>query len=401
MRIVLVVTGSIAAYKSCEILRLCQKQGHSVQVVMTAGAQQFITPLTLAALSQHPVYTDLFSLQDESTMGHIRLAREVDAVLIAPASADFLGKMALGLADDLAGAILLATTAPVWVAPAMNPAMYAHLAVQGHLATLTQRGVTVIPPAVGEAACGEEGQGRMADPETIVGGLCPALPLRGKTVLLTVGATREPLDPVRFLSNASSGQMGYALAAAAAARGADVVVLEAATTAPRPVSPRIRTIKTPTAQAMWDAALQVIQAQPQPFDYAFAVAAVADYRCPQVAPQKHPKTDTLTLSLVPTVDVLAHLGALSPEQRPRCVVGFAAQTEDTLAQAKAKRIAKRCDILLANTHTPQAPAFDSPDNALTAITNTQTIPFPRQPKETLAHQVWDWILGEGGVGGGA
>jgi phosphopantothenoylcysteine decarboxylase/phosphopantothenate--cysteine ligase len=226
------------------------------------------------------------------------------------------------------------------------------------------------------------------------------LPLRGKTVLLTVGATREPLDPVRFLSNASSGQMGYALAAAAAARGADVVVLEAATTAPRPVSPRIRTIKTPTAQAMWDAALQVIQAQPQPFDYAFAVAAVADYWCPQVAPQKHPKTDTLTLNLVPTVDVLAHLGALSPEQRPRCVVGFAAQTEDTLAQAKAKRIAKRCDILLANTHTPQAPAFDSPDNALTAITNTQTVPFPRQPKETLAHQVWDWILGEGGVGRG-
>jgi phosphopantothenoylcysteine decarboxylase/phosphopantothenate--cysteine ligase len=394
MRVLLIITGSVAAYKACEVLRLLQKQGHSVQVIMTSGAQQFISPLTLSALSGHPVYTDLFSLTDEATMGHIRLAREADVVLVAPASADFLATMAMGAADDLARAVLLATTAPVWVAPAMNPAMYAHAATQANIETLKKRGISVIEPAVGEAACGEEGQGRMAEPETIVGALLAPLTLTGKSVLLTVGATREPLDPVRFLSNASSGQMGYALAAAAAERGAEVVILEGFTTAPRPTSPRIHYIKTPTAEAMRSAALAQIQNRPQPFDYCLAVAAVADYRCEDVCSGKRPKTNPLTLTLVPTVDVLATLAALPAGQRPRCVIGFAAQTEDTLAKAAAKRIQKNCDIILANTHTPDAPAFDSPDNALTLITEHHEIPFPRQSKESLASMVWDQVTGD-------
>ena len=396
MRVLLIITGSVAAYKACEVLRLLQKQGHSVQVIMTSGAQQFISPLTLSALSGHPVYTDLFSLTDEATMGHIRLAREADVVLVAPASADFLATMAMGAADDLARAVLLATTAPVWVAPAMNPAMYAHAATQANIETLKKRGVSVIEPAVGEAACGEEGQGRMAEPETLVGVLLAPLTLTGKTVLLTVGATREPLDPVRFLSNASSGQMGYALAAAAAERGAEVVVLEGFTTATRPTSPRIQDIKTPTAEAMRSAALAQIQNRPQPFDYCLAVAAVADYRCQDIPSGKRPKANPLTLTLIPTVDVLATIAALPAGQRPQCVIGFAAQTEDTLAKAAAKRIQKNCDIILANTHTPDAPAFDSPENALTLITEHHEIPFPRQSKESLARVVWDQVTGDSG-----
>ena len=293
---------------------------------MTKGATQFLQPLTVSALTQNHVYGELFSLTDESDMGHIRLARDADAVLVAPASADFMAKIAMGIADDLASTVILATQAPIWIAPAMNPQMYANAATQHNITVLQNRGINIIPPDTGEAACGEHGIGRMSDPQQIIDIITKkSHPLNNKIILLTVGATREAIDPIRFISNGSSGQMGYAMALVAAQMGAKVTVLEAHTSHPRPVHHNITFEKTSSAEEMLNASLY--HTKNTMFDYAVFVAAVADFTPENYSPQKLDKQKLSQISLRHTVDILNKIATLPTQQRPKKVIGFAAQTD--------------------------------------------------------------------------
>ena len=361
LKVLLGVTGGIAAYKSAELVRRLREQGAEVQVVMTEGAQHFVGVATFQALSGRPVRTDLWDTAAEAAMGHIELARWADRVVIAPASADFLARLAHGMANDLLTTLCLATDAPISVAPAMNRLMWANAATQANVATLRSRGVTIIGPAEGEQACGETGAGRMVEPAEILAALLPrpaAVPgaLAGRKVLITAGPTRERIDPVRFITNRSSGKMGYAVAAAARDAGAEVVIVSGPVNVPTPGG--VRRIDVETAEQM----LEAVRAELAGTDIFIAAAAVSDYRPVQAAAEKIKKTsDSLMLALSRTTDILATVAANTP--RP-FVVGFAAETQNVERNALIKLEGKRLDMIAANQVGDRL-AFDCDDNALT------------------------------------
>jgi phosphopantothenoylcysteine decarboxylase/phosphopantothenate--cysteine ligase len=345
-RVLLVIAGGIAAYKSLDLIRRLRERGIAVRVVMTAAAQRFVTPLAAATLSGAPASTELFSLTEESEMGHLRLAQEVDLVVVAPATADLLAKMATGLADDLASTALLATTKPILVAPAMNVRMWGHAATQANLKTLEGRGIHRVGPASGPLAENESGMGRMVEPLEIVAAVEQLLEagtaLKGRRALVTSGPTREPIDPVRYITNTSSGKQGHAIAAALARLGADTVLVSGPTAEPDPVG--VRVVHVTTAREMLAACEAAL-----PADIAVCTAAVADWRV-EAAPQKlkkEPGGGPPVLTLVENPDILATLSHAG-NRRPRLVVGFAAETEAIVEHARAKRLRKGCDWILAN-----------------------------------------------------
>ena len=358
-RILLGVTGGIAAYKSPDLVRRLRERGAEVQVVMTEGAKQFVTPLTFQAVSGRDVRDSLWDATAEAAMGHIELARWADAVLVAPATAEFLARLAQGRADDLLATLCVATSAPVHVAPAMNQQMWANAATQANVATLRARGVSVLGPASGEQACGETGDGRMLEPAElaalVMDSLSAARPLAGCKVVVTAGPTRERIDPVRYISNRSSGKMGYAVAQAAREAGADVVLVSGPVSLPAPAG--VTRVPVESAQQMHDA----VHAALEGADIYIGAAAVVDYRPAAVAGQKIKKySDTMTLELVRAPDILASVAAL--EHRP-FVVGFAAETQDVERNARAKLECKRLDLIAAN-QVGDGIAFDRDDNAL-------------------------------------
>jgi phosphopantothenoylcysteine decarboxylase / phosphopantothenate---cysteine ligase len=342
--VLLIVSGGIAAYKSLELVRLLTKADYGVSAVLTRAGAQFVTPLSLQALTGAKVYEDLFSLTDESEMGHIELSRAADLVVVTPASADILAKMAAGLADDLATTLLLATDKRVLVAPAMNVRMWQHAATVANMKLLAARGVLVVPPEEGPMACGEFGPGRLAEPPVIFAAIEAAFghagPLAGKHAIVTSGPTHEPIDPVRYIANRSSGKQGHAIAASLAALGARVTLVSGPVTLPDP--PAVTTVHIETAAQM----LAAVEAA-LPADIAVCAAAVGDWRV-EVAAQKLKKgAHAPTLQLSETPDILARLSASGP-QRPRLVVGFAAETENLDTYAQAKRARKKCDWIVAN-----------------------------------------------------
>ena len=359
-RILLGVTGGIAAYKSPDLVRRLRERGAEVQVVMTEGAKQFVTPLTFQAVSGREVRDSLWDAAAEAAMGHIELARWADAVLVAPATAEFLSKLTHGRADDLLTTLCLATEAPVHVAPAMNRQMWANAATQSNVATLRQRGFAIHGPATGEQACGETGEGRMLEPAElaalVLDSLEAARPLAGTKVVITAGPTREPIDPVRFVSNRSSGKMGYAVAQAAREAGAEVVLISGPVSLPAP--PGVVRVMVETAQEMYDA----VHAAIGDADLYIGAAAIADYRPAAVAPGKIKKrADTMTLEMVKAPDILASVAAL--EKRRPFVVGFAAETQDLEQNALAKLQGKRLDLIAAN-RVGEGLAFDQDENSL-------------------------------------
>lgn len=384
-RILLIVGGGIAAYKACELIRLLRGRGHGVRCVLTDGGAQFVTPMTLAALSEQPVHTSLWDLKDEAEMGHIQLSRQADLVVVAPATADLLARMAAGMADDLATTLLLATDKPVLAVPAMNVRMWQHAATAANVATLRGRGVTVLDPDEGAMACGEFGPGRLPEPPAIVAAIeAMATPapqsLAGRHVLVTAGPTHEAIDPVRYLANRSSGKQGFAIAAACAARGAQVTLIAGPVTLPTP--PGVTRIDVESARDMANAVAQAL-----PADAAVMVAAVADWQV-EAAPSKLKKGDgPPTLTLLPNPDILAMLGR-SP-RRPRLLVGFAAETDDVLAHATAKRSAKNADWIVANDVSGDVMGGDR--NAVHLVTADGVERWPDAPKTDIAARLADRI----------
>ncbi|KFI21370.1 bifunctional phosphopantothenoylcysteine decarboxylase/phosphopantothenate--cysteine ligase CoaBC [Nitrosococcus oceani] len=377
-RILLGISGSIAAYKGADLVRRLRELGAEVQVVMTATAQGFVTPLTFQALSGKPVHTDLMDPAQEAAMGHIALARWADLLLVAPASADCLARLAQGQANDLLTAICLATTAPLAVAPSMNQQMWQALATQENMAVLCRRGVQVWGPAKGKQACGEQGPGRMLEPHELIGAAAKLLTepfLAGRSVLITAGPTREFWDPVRFLSNRSSGKMGYALAAAVAEAGAQVTLISGPVALDVP--PGVHRIQVESAQQMCDATL----AQVAVMDILIACAAVADYRPTKQAAQKIKKTDQgLTLALERTTDILEQLANLADKP---FIVGFAAETERLEINAYRKLKLKGLDMIAANW-VQGGQGFEADDNALTVLWPGGKVELPRTSKTQLA-----------------
>ena len=342
-RILLIVGGGIAAYKACELVRLIRKAGGSVRCVLTAGGAQFVTPMTLAALSEQPVHTSLWDLKDEVEMGHIQLSREADLILVCPATADLLAKMAAGIADDLATTLLLATDKKVLAAPAMNVRMWQHEATKRNVARLRADGVAIVEPDEGEMACGEYGPGRLPEPEAILAAIEAALggpgPLAGRHVIVTAGPTHEPIDPVRVIANRSSGKQGFAIAAALARSGARVTLVAGPVALDTPAG--VARINVETARQMDEAVAAAL-----PADAAVLVAAVADWRV-EPAPAKLKKEGgPPALDWQRTPDILANLAGRT--DRPKLLIGFAAETDDVEAEAAAKRGRKGCDWILAN-----------------------------------------------------
>jgi phosphopantothenoylcysteine decarboxylase/phosphopantothenate--cysteine ligase len=360
-RVLLGVTGGIAAYKSADLVRRLKQAGAEVRVVMSHSAEQFITTTTLQALSGNPVRTSLWDESAEAAMSHIELARWASKVLVAPASADFIARLASGQAGDLLSTLCLATTAPLYVAPAMNQAMWANLATAENKALLQQRGVHLLGPASGEQACGEIGEGRMLEPADIVAALSGApKPLTGKKFLITAGPSYEDIDPVRFIGNRSSGKMGFALAQAASEQGAEVVLVAGPVVLPTPRG--VRRVDARSAQQMLDA----VMAELHGVDVFIAAAAVADYRPKQVSAQKIKKSDShFMLELERTTDILATVSASSG--RPQTVVGFAAETERLEEYALGKLAAKNLDFIAANDVSDASIGFESENNALTVF----------------------------------
>lgn len=364
-RILVGVAGGIAAYKAVTLVRRLRDAGAEVRVVMTESATQFVTPLSFQAVCGHPVRTALFDPDAEAGMDHIALARWADRVVVAPATADLMARMAQGLADDLLTTLLLATTAPVAIAPAMNRQMWAHPATRANLALLRDRGVAVIGPDEGGQACGETGAGRMTEPEVIAVAVMASLHpmssldglLTGRRVVVTAGGTREPIDPVRFIANRSSGRMGFALAEAARQAGADVVLIAGPSTLETPAG--VTRIDVETAAQMQAA----VESQAS-LDIYIGAAAVADYRVDEPAAQKRKKdADEITLTLKRNPDIIAAVAQRKPKP---FVVGFAAETENLVAYASAKRVAKGMDLICANPVGDDI-GFDRPDNAATLI----------------------------------
>lgn len=386
-QILLIVSGGIAAYKAAVLVRRLKDAGASVVPVLTKGGAQFITPLTLSALAESPVYEDLFSLKDEAEMGHIRLAREADLILVAPASADLIGKMANGLADDLASTTLLAADGPVAIAPSMNPVMWANPATQANVATLMQRGVQVWGPADGDMACGEIGTGRFEEPEDLVEravAFFAPKPLAGKTALVTSGPTHEPVDPVRVMANRSSGQQGQAIASALAAAGATVTLISGPVNLPEPIG--VQVVKVQTADEMLAAAQAAL-----PADIAVFAAAVADWKPKTSAPEKLKKTageNELSMSFVKNPDILATLA--KAENRPGLVVGFAAETENVVENAKSKLTRKNADWILANDVSEGA-VFGERTNTITLVSAQGAEDWPKLTKDQVAARLVEKI----------
>jgi phosphopantothenoylcysteine decarboxylase/phosphopantothenate--cysteine ligase len=385
-RILLIVGGGIAAYKAAELIRLLKARGHAVRCVMTEAAHHFVTPMTLAALSEDKVYTTLWDLKDEAEMGHIQLSREADLIVVAPATADLMARMAGGLANDLATTLLLATDKPVLVAPAMNVRMWEHAATVRNVAQLRADGVTVMQPDEGAMACGEYGPGRLPEPPAILAAieamLAPAPPRRlvGRHVLVTAGPTHEPIDPVRYIANRSSGKQGFAIAAALAKLGARVTLVAGPVTLPTPAD--VDRIDVETAYEMADAVARAL-----PADAAVMVAAVADWHVDAV-PQKIKKGDEApTLALSENPDILATL-ARSPD-RPRLLVGFAAETETVIEHAIAKRIRKGADWIVANDVSGDV--MGGASNTVHLVTQGGVESWERLPKDEVAVRLADRI----------
>lgn len=382
MHVLVGVTGGIAAYKSAELVRRLRDRGAEVQVVMTRGAAQFVTPLTFQALSGRPVRSDLWDEAAEAAMGHIELARWADRILVAPATADFIARLAHGLADDLLTTLCLATDAPISVAPAMNRLMWANPATQANTALLRTRGIAILGPGEGDQACGETGPGRMLEPAALLDALWPADDvggaLAGRKVLVTAGPTRERIDPVRFITNRSSGKMGYAVAEAARDAGAEVVIVSGPVNVCTPRG--VRRVDVETAEQMMDAVNQHLPGT----DIFIASAAVSDYRPAQVALEKIKKTsDTMLLALSRTPDILATVAA--GKSRP-FVVGFAAETQNVERNALAKLENKRLDMIAAN-QVGDGLAFDCDENALTVYWPGGKQELARAGKRELAAQL--------------
>lgn len=381
--VLLGVTGGIAAYKSAELIRRLQDAGAIVQVVMTPAAQEFITPLTLQALSGYPVHTTLLDPEAEAGMGHIQLARWADAILVAPASADFIARLAQGLGNDLLTTLCLASRAPIAIAPAMNQGMWHNCATQENLDLLATRGIHQFGPASGLQACGDVGVGRMLDiPELVqsTAQLFETGVLAGKHVVITAGPTREALDPVRYLSNHSSGKMGYALAEAAAEAGAKTFLISGPTQLPTP--DRVTRIDVVTANDMLTAAQQYAQDA----DVFIGAAAVADYRPQAIATQKIKKTndDNLTLTLVKNPDIIATIAQMP--NRP-LMVGFAAESENLVEYARAKLIRKNLDLVVANNISEAGIGFNSDNNAVTLVDHQGETALNTQSKRVLAREL--------------
>ncbi|MCX2560427.1 bifunctional phosphopantothenoylcysteine decarboxylase/phosphopantothenate--cysteine ligase CoaBC [Acetobacter farinalis] len=392
--VLLIVSGSIAAFKAPELVRLLGADGIQVRCVLTQGGSQFVTPLTLQALSGNPVHTDLFSLTAEQEMGHIALSRSADLLLVCPASANLLARMAGGLADDLASTLLLATDTPVMVAPGMNVRMWEHAATQANIRTLKERGVQVLGPVSGPMACGEFGPGRMVEPTDVRDSVLAffrqqarqAGRLAGKSFLVTAGPTHEPLDPVRYLANRSSGRQGYALAESLADLGADVTLVSGPTGLRAPAGVTVSFCET--ARQMRDLALNAVQAHR--FDAAICTAAVADWRPAVMQDQKIKKTgrddQPAPLALIPNPDILAELSELSPF-RPSLVVGFAAETEKVEAHARAKLERKGCNWIVANDVGAGSDVMGGPDNQVILMTQDTVEHWPRLSKEEVARRL--------------
>ncbi|MFT5797438.1 MAG: phosphopantothenoylcysteine decarboxylase/phosphopantothenate--cysteine ligase [Candidatus Azotimanducaceae bacterium] len=383
-RILLIIGGGIAAFKSLDLIRRLRERGADVTPILTRSGTEFVTPLSVAALSGSKVYTDLFDLTDEAEMGHIQLSRSADLIVVAPATADLMAKMAQGLANDLASTLLLATDTPVLVAPAMNVRMWQHPATQRNIATLKGDGVTFIGPNDGDMACGEFGPGRMSEPLEIVAAVEAKLangPLKGKRVLITSGPTHEPIDPVRYIANRSSGAQGTALANALSALGADVVFV----TGPADVAPPegVEVIAVQTAQQM----LEAVQAA-LPADVAIFAAAVADWRVEGASDRKLKKSkDGLpTLSFAENPDILAHVAQLTTG-RPPLVIGFAAETNDVKANATAKRKRKGCDWIVANDVSPETGIMGGSENAVSLISDAGVEDWPRMSKDNVSRKL--------------
>jgi phosphopantothenoylcysteine decarboxylase/phosphopantothenate--cysteine ligase len=384
------VCGGIGAYKSVEVVRGLQKLGHDVVAVMTRSARKFVGELTFEAITRHRVLTSQFEPGANADIEHIALASSIDLLIVAPATANILGKFANGIADDFLTSLYLATTAPVLVAPAMNTNMLAHAAVQQNLETLAGRGTYFVEPGAGYLACGWTGKGRLAEPADIVRAaellLTPSGPLRGKTVIVTAGPTREAIDPVRFVGNRSSGRMGYALAGAARARGAHVVLISGPTEIQPPAG--VELIRVTTAAEMRDA----VAPRAKDADVVIMAAAVADY-APAAAPQQkiHKDSDTLTLSLVRTPDILAELGAERAAGERPLLVGFAAETTDVVARARRKQREKKVDLVVANDVSRTDAGFEVDTNEVTLVSADGEETLPLQSKSAIAAQVMQRI----------
>lgn len=390
-RILLVIGGGVAAYKTLELIRRLREQGARVRAVLTAAGKQFVTPLSVASLAGSPVFDDLFSLTDETEIGHIQISREADLVVVAPATADLLAKMAQGHADDLASTLLLATDKKILVAPAMNLRMWLHPATRRNVALLRGDGVIFVGPEDGDMACGEYGPGRMSEPAAILAAIDAALRgdttiplpggvlgLAGRRVVVTSGPTHEPIDPVRYLGNRSSGKQGHAIAAAAARAGAEVVLVSGPVELQDP--PGVATRHVSTAAEM----LAAVEAA-MPADIFIAAAAVSDWRVGEIAAQKLKKGGAPTaLPLVENPDILALL-AQRQDARPRLVVGFAAETENLLDNAQAKLARKNCDVIVANDVGDKAAGvMGEEENQVTIVTRGGTQTWPRLRKEHVA-----------------
>ncbi|MGI9395157.1 MAG: bifunctional phosphopantothenoylcysteine decarboxylase/phosphopantothenate--cysteine ligase CoaBC [Boseongicola sp.] len=384
-RILLIIGGGIAAYKSLELIRLIKKAGGTVTPVLTGAAEEFVTPLSVSALSGDKPYTDLFDLTDEAEMGHIELSRSADLVVVAPATADLLAKMAGGHANDLASTILMATDTPVLVAPAMNVRMWLHPANQRNIATLEADGISRIGPDEGDMACGEYGPGRMAEPAAIFDAIGAQLadgPLKGRRAIVTSGPTHEPIDPVRYLANRSSGTQGAAIAAALSALGAEVIFVTGPAITPPPAG--VEVVKVETAEQML-AAVDSVTA----VDVAVFSAAVADWRVSSASTAKLKKDGSGSppaLELSENPDILATT-AQRKENRPELVIGFAAETDDVVANATAKRTRKGCDWIVANDVSPETGIMGGDENAVTIIDESGAEAWPRMSKDQVAKKL--------------
>ena len=383
-RILLIIGGGIAAYKSLALIRLLRRAGADVTPVLTRSGAEFVTPLSVSALAGEKVYSALFDLTDEAEMGHIQLSRTADLIVIAPATADLMAKLATGRADDLASTLLLATDTPVLIAPAMNVRMWQHPATRRNLAQLLADGVQIVGPDEGEMACGEYGPGRMAEPEAILAAIAKVLlggPLSGKHILITSGPTHEPIDPVRFIANRSSGAQGAALAAALRDLGARVSFITGPASVPPPAG--VQVIRVETAREMQAAVEAAL-----PADAAILAAAVADWRVVNASGSKLKKDGSgqpPALQFVENPDILANLCRAA--NRPPLVVGFAAETENLLAHASAKRLRKGCDWIVANDVSPATGIMGGAENAVTLITARGTEVWSRMAKSAVAAEL--------------
>ncbi len=385
-KLLLIVAGGIAAYKTLELVRRLRERGCAVRALLTEAGAQFVTPLSLQALTEDKVYDRLFSLTDESEMGHIQLSRDADLLVVAPATADLLAKMAAGLADDLASTVLLATDKPVLAAPAMNVRMWRHPATRANLETLRARGLLTVGPNEGDMACGEYGPGRMAEPAEILVAIETALrgagPLAGRRALVTSGPTYEAIDPVRYLANRSSGRQGHAIAAALGRLGAETTLVSGPTRLEDPAG--VRVVHIESAEQMLEACRQAL-----PADVAVCAAAVVDWKVKAQAEQKLKKNGggPPSLELTETPDVLASL-ARAGNLRPGLLIGFAAETQDVVAYARRKRESKGCDWILANDVSPESGTFGGEENSIHLIdARSQVESWPRMSKQAVAERL--------------